>query len=155
VLGAVAIVRPETIIRWHRAGFRVYWRWGSRNHVGRPKVSAELRALVGEMSRANPLWGAPRYDLNEIFERVSLQLSDLSEEFDASGTQPSPIILKALQNGHIALIEDVSAQPLSISSACPVTSHPGVVLLCERQRRHANEHWNQNQDAIFHGLPLW
>ena len=38
VLGAVAIVRPETIIRWHRAGFRAYWRWRSRNHVGRPKV---------------------------------------------------------------------------------------------------------------------
>src|SRR5260370_16917310 len=60
VLGAVAIVRPETIIRWHRVGFRAYWRWRSRNRVGRPKVSAELRTLIGEMSRANPLWGAPR-----------------------------------------------------------------------------------------------
>ena len=59
VLGAIAIVRPETIIRWHRAGFRAYWRWRSRNHVGRPKISAELRTLIGEMSRANPLWGAP------------------------------------------------------------------------------------------------
>src|ERR1022692_1678538 len=59
VLGAIATVRPETIIRWHRAGFRAYWRWRSRNHVGRPKVSAELRTLIGEMSRANPLWGAP------------------------------------------------------------------------------------------------
>jgi transposase InsO family protein len=60
VLGAVAIVRPETIIRWHRVGFRAYWRWRSRNRVGRPRVSAELRTLIGEMSRANPLWGAPR-----------------------------------------------------------------------------------------------
>src|SRR6201999_2853470 len=49
-----AIVRPETVIRWHRAGFRAYWRWRSRNPVGRPKVSAELRTLIGEMSRANP-----------------------------------------------------------------------------------------------------
>ena len=55
VLGAIAIIRPETIIRWHRAGFRAYWRWRSRNHVGRPKVLAELRTLIGEMSRANPL----------------------------------------------------------------------------------------------------
>jgi hypothetical protein len=46
VLGAIAIVRPETIIRWHRAGFRGYWRWRSRNRVGRPKVSAELRTLI-------------------------------------------------------------------------------------------------------------
>src|SRR5437899_2114168 len=60
VLGAIAIVRPETIIRWHRAGFRAYWRWQSRNRVGRPKISAELRTFIGEMSRANPLWGAPR-----------------------------------------------------------------------------------------------
>jgi hypothetical protein len=60
ILGAVAIVRPETIIRWHRAGFRAYWRWRSRNRVGRPNISAELRTLIGEMSGANPLWGAPR-----------------------------------------------------------------------------------------------
>jgi hypothetical protein len=59
VLGSIAIVRPETIIRWHSAGFRAYWRWRSRNRVGRPKVSAELRTLIGEMSRANSLWGAP------------------------------------------------------------------------------------------------
>jgi transposase InsO family protein len=60
VLGAIAIVRPETIVRWHRAGFRAYWRWRSRNRVGRPKVSVELRTLIGEMSCANRLWGAPR-----------------------------------------------------------------------------------------------
>ena len=60
VLGAIAIVRPETIVRWHRAGFRAYWRWRSHNRVGRPKVSIELRTLIGEMSCANRLWGAPR-----------------------------------------------------------------------------------------------
>src|SRR6202162_3894201 len=60
VLEVVAIVRPETVIRWHRAGFRTYWRWRSRSRVGRPKGSAELRTLIGEMSRANTLWGAPR-----------------------------------------------------------------------------------------------
>src|SRR5258706_16164198 len=59
VLEVVAIVRPETIIRWHRAGFRTYWRWRSRNRVGRPKVSAELRTLIGEVSRATNLWGGP------------------------------------------------------------------------------------------------
>src|SRR6202047_1595511 len=51
VLEAVAIVRPETIIRWHRAGFRAYWRWRSRNRVGRPKVSAELSTLMGGRKR--------------------------------------------------------------------------------------------------------
>ena len=59
-VSALTIVRPETIVRWHRMGFRTYWRWRSRNRVGRPKVSAELRALIADMSRANPLWEAPR-----------------------------------------------------------------------------------------------
>src|SRR5262249_6521620 len=59
-VSALAIVRPETVIRWHRAGFRVYWRWRSRSRFGRSKISAELRALIHEMSQANLLWGAPR-----------------------------------------------------------------------------------------------
>src|SRR5512139_422077 len=59
-VNALAIVKPETVIRWHRLGFRAYWRWRSGNRVGRPKVSAELRTLIREMSQANPLWGAPR-----------------------------------------------------------------------------------------------
>ena len=57
---ALAIVRPETVIRWHRVGFRAYWRWRSHSRVGRPKVSHELRSLIAEMSRENPLWGSPR-----------------------------------------------------------------------------------------------
>ena len=60
VLDAVAIVQPETIIRWHRAGFRLYWRWKSRSRGGRPKVPMEIRRLIWEMSLANRLWGAPR-----------------------------------------------------------------------------------------------
>ena len=52
-IGAFAIIRPETVIRWHRVGFRAHWRWRSRNRVGRPRVSAELRALIREMSQAS------------------------------------------------------------------------------------------------------
>src|SRR6195256_2167181 len=57
---ALAIVKPETIVRWHRAGFRSYWCWKSRPRGGRPTVPPEIRRLIGEMSIANPLWGAPR-----------------------------------------------------------------------------------------------
>jgi hypothetical protein len=60
VLGALAIVKPETVIKWHRAGFRSYWRWKSRRRGGRPTVTPEIRELIREMSIANPLWGAPR-----------------------------------------------------------------------------------------------
>ena len=57
---ALAVVRPETVIRWHRAGFRAYWRWRSRPRRGRPTVPVEIRQLIRDMSLANPLWGAPR-----------------------------------------------------------------------------------------------
>ena len=60
VLDALKIVRPETVIRWHRAGFRAYWRWKSRPRGGRPKTLLEVRQLIRKMSLANPLWGAPR-----------------------------------------------------------------------------------------------
>ena len=60
VLRAITIVRPETLVRWHRAGFRHYWRWKSRSLGGRPKIAPELRALIRQMSGDNPLWGAPR-----------------------------------------------------------------------------------------------
>jgi hypothetical protein len=58
--GALAMVRPETVIRWHRAGFRSYWRWKSKRRCGRPAVTVEIRQLIRQVSVANPLWGAPR-----------------------------------------------------------------------------------------------
>src|SRR4030095_14796528 len=60
VLKAITIIRPETLVRWHRAGFRRYWRWKSRSLGGRPKIDADLRALIRRMSAEKPLWGAPR-----------------------------------------------------------------------------------------------
>ena len=60
VLKAITIIRPETLVRWHRAGFRRYWHWKSRSLGGRPKIAPELRALIRQMSAENPLWGAPR-----------------------------------------------------------------------------------------------
>src|ERR1700758_5307849 len=60
ILKVLTISRPETLVRWHRAGFRRYWRWKSRRRGGRSPVETELRALIRRMSIANPLWGAPR-----------------------------------------------------------------------------------------------
>jgi transposase InsO family protein len=60
ILQAFTIIRPETLLRWHRAGFRFYWRWKSRPLGGRPPIDMELRVLIRRMSLENPLWGAPR-----------------------------------------------------------------------------------------------
>src|SRR6476661_606828 len=60
ILQVLTIIRPETLVRWHRAGFRRYWRWKSRSQGGRPQIDTELRVLIQRLSVENPLWGAPR-----------------------------------------------------------------------------------------------
>jgi hypothetical protein len=60
VLDALIILKPQTVIRWHHAGLRAYWRWKSRPRGGRPRTPADIRQLIREMSMANPLWGASR-----------------------------------------------------------------------------------------------
>ncbi len=60
VLDALQIIKPETVIGWHRAGFRTYWRWKSRPRGGRPRTPDEIRQLIRDISIANSLWGAPR-----------------------------------------------------------------------------------------------
>jgi len=58
---ALVIVKPETVMAWHRKGFRLFWTWKvRRGQPGRPPVSKDIRELIRKMSRENPLWGAPR-----------------------------------------------------------------------------------------------
>jgi hypothetical protein len=57
---APLIVQPDTVVRWHRQGFKLYWRWKSRGKPGRPRIEAEIRKLIRRMPRENPLWGTPR-----------------------------------------------------------------------------------------------
>ena len=71
---AVAIVQPETVIRWHRAGFRLFWTWKSRrNGPGRPAVAPQVRALIQRMAEAHPLWGAPR--IHGELRKLGLEIS--------------------------------------------------------------------------------
>jgi putative transposase len=70
---AVCIVKPETVIAWHRRGFRMFWTWKSRHVTGRPVVPHDVRGLIRELSTANPLWGAPRIhgELQKLGSSVS------------------------------------------------------------------------------------
>ena len=71
---AVSIVQPETVIRWHRTGFRLFWTWKSRRHgPGRPAVAPEVRALIRRMAEANALWGAPR--IHGELQKLGLEIS--------------------------------------------------------------------------------
>ena len=72
------VVKPATVIYWHRAGFRLFWRWKSRKtrKVGRPAISGNLRVLIRRMARENPLWGAPR--IHGELLRLGFHLSERS-----------------------------------------------------------------------------
>src|ERR1700724_2022543 len=82
-LNAMVLVKPATVIQWHRKGFRLYWRWGSRSRsVGRAKVSSETRDLIRQMRMANPLWGAPRIhgELLKLGIEVSREISAVAPQ---------------------------------------------------------------------------
>jgi hypothetical protein len=62
ILNAITVVRPETVLRWHRMGFAAYWRWKSRSPGGRPRIAKEVRDLIRRMSLENPIWGLTASD---------------------------------------------------------------------------------------------
>src|SRR5512138_1820242 len=90
VLDALKIVKPETVIRWHRAGFRAYWRWKSRPRGGRPTTPAEIRQLIREMSLANPLWGAPRIHGELLKLGIDIGQTSVAKYIERRRGPPSP-----------------------------------------------------------------
>jgi hypothetical protein len=69
---AIVIVRPSTVVRWHRLGWRIFWRWKSR--AGRPRILPELRSLIRRMATENPLWGEERI-ANELLVKLGIRVS--------------------------------------------------------------------------------
>jgi transposase InsO family protein len=98
LLGVVRVVEPETILRWHRAGFRAFWRWKSRNRVGRPKISRALRDLIRRMSRENPIWGASRIHGELLMLGFEVAQSTVSKYMMRAGGPPSQSWNTFLQN---------------------------------------------------------
>ena len=88
VLRAVAIIRPETVVRWHRQGWRAYWNWKSRDTSGRPRVPKDVRDLIREISLANPLWGAPRIHGELLKLGIEIAQSTVSK-YMPKGGRPS------------------------------------------------------------------
>jgi hypothetical protein len=97
LLGAAQVVQPETILRWHRAGFKAFWRWKSRNRARRPKIDRGLRDLIQRMSRENPTWGASRIHGELLMLGFEVVQSTVSKYMLRDGTPPK--------------LEDLLAQP--------------------------------------------
>ena len=87
---ALVVVKPETVIAWHRKGFRLYWRWKSRaGKCGRPCVSRETRELIRQMSKANPLWGAPRIHGELLKLGIEVSQATVAKYMSRQGKPPS------------------------------------------------------------------
>src|SRR5258708_3049022 len=101
VLDAVAIIKPDTVVLWHRTGFRLYWRWKSRSRDGRPRVPLEIRRLIREMSLANRLWGAARIHGELLKLGIEVAQSTVAKYMARSGRGRSQTWMTFLHN-HVA-----------------------------------------------------
>jgi hypothetical protein len=94
------VVKPETVIAWHRQGFRLYWRWKNRHALGRPAVSREVIDLIRKMSLANPRWGAPR--IHGELLKLGFQLSKATvAKYMVHGGKPFSQTWRAFLQNHV------------------------------------------------------
>src|SRR5450759_1222230 len=98
LLGAAQVVQPETILRWHRAGFNIFWRWKSRNRAGRPRIDCGLRDLIRRINRGNPRWGASRIHGEILMLGFEVAQSTVSKYIARPSKPPSQSWKTFLQN---------------------------------------------------------
>jgi len=132
ILGAIRIVRPETVIRWHRCGFRAYWRWKSRPDVGRPPIRFEIRDLIRQMSMANPLWGAPRIHGELLMLGIAVAQSTVAKYMVPRSRRPPSQSWKTFLRNHGAGIASID---LFVVPTAFFKLLYGLVILGHERRR--------------------
>lgn len=128
--GSLAIVRPKTVVAWHRRSWRLYWRWKSRSR-GRPKVSREVRKLIRRMSRENPLWGAPRVHGELLKLGYEVSEATVAKYMPIGCRPPSPTWRTFIRNhfSEIAAVDFFTVPTLTFK-----TLYVFVVLSLDRRR---------------------
>jgi transposase InsO family protein len=149
LLGAIRVVKPETVLRWHRAGFKVYWRWKSLNRAGRPKIDRGLRDLIQRKSRENPLWGAPRIHGELLMLGFEAAQSTVSKYMARPPKPPSQTWKTSLQNhaDAIAAIDLCVVPTLTFERlyVLLVLGHGRRQLLWFEVTRHPTAEWLARQ----------
>ena len=104
---AVSVVQPATVIRWQRTGFKLFWTWKSRRHgPGRPAVAPEVRGLIRRMSKANPLWGAPR--IHGELQKLGLEISQAAvSKYLGRRSKPPSQTWRTFLDNHIRSLASV------------------------------------------------
>src|SRR6266481_7151485 len=100
-LEVMVLVKPATVVQWHRQGFRLYWRWRSRS--GRPSVDREIRDLIRQMNDANPLWGAPRIHGELLKLGIKISQATVAKYMVRRVGTPSPTWRSFLRNEAIGI----------------------------------------------------
>src|SRR5476649_2131815 len=149
LLSATQVVQPETILRWHRASFKVFWRWKSRNRAGRPKIDRGLRDLIQRMSKENPLWGASRIHGELLMLGFEVAQSTVSKYMARSSKPPSQTWKTFLRNHAeaIAAIDMCIVPTLTLDRlfAFLVLGHGRRQLLWFEVTRHPTAEWLARQ----------
>ncbi len=149
LLDAVQVVQPETILRWHRAGFRMFWRWKSRNGAGRPRIDRGLRDLIWRMSSENPPWGASRIHGELLMLGFEVAQSTVSKYMVRRRNPPSQPCKTFLRNQAEAISAiDMCVVPtltLDLLFAFLVLGHGRRQLLWFEVTRHPTAEWLARQ----------
>ena len=149
LLDTVQVVEPETVLRWHRAGFKAFWRWKSRNRAGRPKIDRGLRDLIQRISRENPLWGAPRIHAELLMLGFEVAQSTVSK-YMVRGRNPPSQTWKTFLRNHAQAIAaiDMCVVPtltFDLLFAFLVLGHGRRQLLWIEVTRHPTAEWLARQ----------
>jgi transposase InsO family protein len=131
VLRSISIVRPETVIRWHREGFRLFWKHKSRGKAGRPRVPAEVRRLIRKICIANPLWGAPRIHGELLKIGIEVSQSTVAKYMVRGNPPPSQAWFTFLGNH----AEGIAAMDLFVVPTLGFRVLFGLVIVAHERRR--------------------
>jgi putative transposase len=144
VLDALVLAKPATVVKWHRKGFRIYWRWRS-HRPGRPKTSAEIRALIRRMSRDNPLWGAPRIHGELLKLGIEVSQATVGRHLARRRNAPSPTWRSFLRN-HMTAIDAVD---MFVVATATFKLLYAVIVLSHHRRRVVHFEVGQNPTQVW------
>jgi putative transposase len=130
VIDAMVLVKPATVVEWHRKGFRFCWRWRSRG-PGRPRISANIRDLIRRMSRANPLWGAPRIHGELLKLGIKISQATVGRWMPWRPKVPSPTWRSFLRNH----LPDIAAIDMFVVATATFHLLYGLIVLSLDRRR--------------------
>jgi putative transposase len=136
------IVKPETVIKWHRQGFKLYWRWKSNAPVGRPKINKEIRELITRISGENPLWGVPRIQSELRLLGIEVAESTVAKYRNKVAKPPSQTWKTFLEN-HVGQL--VSIDFFTVPTVRFRVLYCFLVLLHDRRRA---VHFNVTEHPI-------